>query len=99
MSERILLSEMLALSGNSWATSLQRMAWPPLSTRFKTVLVILSSPAGPDRDRMISGMSVSVAGSLSKTKPRSARGKISNSELKIRSRTSRRAQGCLRAPG
>ena len=69
------------------------MAWPAFKTRFKTVLEILSSPAGPVRDRMISGKSASLAGSLSKTNPRSALGKISNSELKIRSSTSRKDQG------
>ena len=50
ISERILLSETLALSGNSSATSLQRMACPAFKTRFKTVFEILSSPAGPVRD-------------------------------------------------
>ena len=59
-----MLSETLALSGNSWARSLQRIAWPPFSTRLSTVLLILSSPAGPVRDRMISGSRASLTGSF-----------------------------------
>ena len=69
MSERILLSETLALSGNSSARSLLRMAWPAFSTRFKTVLLILSSPAGPVRERMISGKSPPVAAIFEQDKP------------------------------
>ena len=69
MSERILLSETLALSGNSSARSLQRIAWPPFMTRLSTVLLILSSPAGPVRDRMICGSKTPVGSVLEQHEP------------------------------
>ena len=41
--------------GNSAGTSLLRMAWPLFRTRWRTDLLIESSPAGPDRVRIASG--------------------------------------------